>query len=188
MTRVRRRTVWGIALGALLLIGMAVYGYFVGTRTLLEAAEAFSFRRMTTAQLAETGAFRFFYATNRRPGVTDAGVEERFLSERGPSLSFGSFDTRIEPALGLGMIVDPSDWFLNEEIQLTDVLALGREAFVAQLRDQVEASPRRSLLVVVHGFREAYPSALRKTAFLLSLIHISEPTRPTRASRMPSSA
>ena len=175
MTRVRRRTVWGIALGALLLIGMAVYGYFVGTRTLLEAAEAFSFRRMTTAQLAETGAFRFFYATNRRPGVTDAGVEERFLSERGPSLSFGSFDTRIEPALGLGMIVDPSDWFLNEEIQLTDVLALGREAFVAQLRDQVEASPRRSLLVVVHGFREAYPSALRKTAFLGHVLDIDTP-------------
>jgi esterase/lipase superfamily enzyme len=154
---------------------MALYAYFAGTRTLLEAAEAFSFRRMTAAQLADQGAFRFFYATNRRPGVTDAGVAERFLSEREPALSFGSFDTRIEPALGLGMIVDPSDWFLNEEIQLTDVQALDREAFVAQLRDQVEASPRRSLLVVVHGFREAYPSALRKTAFLGHVLDIDTP-------------
>jgi len=175
MTRFRRRMLWGAALVALVLVGFAIYVYIVGTRTFLEHAEAFSFRRITVAQLAEQGTFRFFYATNRRPGVEQGPIEERFESEREELLKFGSFDTRIQPALGLGMIIDPSDWFLNEEIQLKEVRALEQESFLVQLREQVEASPRRSLLVVVHGFREAYPSALRKTAFLAHVLDIDTP-------------
>ena len=171
----KRRAFWGAAL-LLLLIGFALYAYFIGTRTLLEHAENFSFRRMAVTQLAEQDTFRFFYVTNRQPGDLQGEVDERFESERESSLKFGSFDTRIEARLGLGMIVDSSAWFLNEEIQLQDVSALEREAFLSQLREQVEASPRRSLLVIVHGFREAYQSALRKTAFLAHVLDINTPT------------
>jgi esterase/lipase superfamily enzyme len=39
----------------------------------------------------------------------------------------------------------------------------------------VQKSPHRALLVVVHGFREAYPSALRKTAFLGHVLDINAP-------------
>lgn len=175
MTRFKRRILWAATLVGLIVAGFALYGYFVGTRTLLEHAEAFAFRRMSVSQLADHGSFRFFYATNRQPRSTDAGIDARFSSEREASLRFGVFDTRIEPALGLGMIIDPSDWFLNEEIQLLDVRTLEQAAFTAQLREQVEASPHRSLLVVVHGFREAYPSALRKTAFLGHVLDIDTP-------------
>jgi len=72
--------------------------------------------------------------------------------------------------------VDSSAWFLNEEIQLLNVQAHEQEVFLAQLREQVQASPRRSLLVVVHGFREAFQSALRKTAFLAHVLDINTPT------------
>ena len=166
---------WGAAL-ALILIGFALYVYFIGTRTLLEHAENFSFRRMTVTQLAEKDTFRFFYATNRKPGIAQEDIDKRFESEREATLKFGSFDTRIEARLGLGMIIDSSAWFLNEEIQLRDVQALEKKAFLAQLREQVKASPRRSLLVIVHGFREAYQSALRKTAFLAHVLDINTPT------------
>lgn len=175
MTRFRRRLYWASALIVLVLTGLALYAYLVGTRTLLEKAEAFEFRRMTVAQQADQGAFRFFYVSNRSPGDAQGALEARFGSDRETSLNFGVFDTRIEPTLGLGMIIDPSDWFLNEEIQLLDVEALRQDAFTAQLRRQVEASPRRSLLVVVHGFREAFPSALRKTAFLAHVLDIDTP-------------
>jgi esterase/lipase superfamily enzyme len=130
---------------------------------------------MTVNQLADQETYRFFYATNRVPGVADGAVEERFGSEREESLKFGSFDTRIEPTLGLGMVVNPSDWFVNEAIQLKNVQTLEREVLVNQLREQVEASPGRSLLVVVHGFRERYPSALHKTAFLAHILDIDTP-------------
>jgi esterase/lipase superfamily enzyme len=175
MTRLRKRTLWAILLVLLALVGISLYVYFIGTRTLLEHAENFSLRRMTAAQLPEQDSFRFFYATNRVAKDVQGSIDERFDSEREASLKFGFFDTRVEPALGLGMIVDSSAWFLNEEIQLLDVQSMQQKAFVTQLREQVEASPDRSLLVVVHGFQEAYPSALRKTAFLAHVLDIDTP-------------
>ena len=43
--------------------------------------------------------------------------------------------------------------------------------------------------VMAHeSFEDNDTAALMNELFVLSLIHISEPTRPTRASRMPSSA
>ena len=85
----RRRAFWGAAL-LLVLIGFALYAYFIGTRTLLEHAENFSFRRMAVTQLAEQDTFRFFYVTNRQPGDLQGEVDERFESTREPSLKFGS--------------------------------------------------------------------------------------------------
>lgn len=173
--RIKSRFLWGAGLAAGVLIGAAVYVYFVSTRTALEQAEAFVLRRMTVSQLSEQGVFRFFYATNRVP-VDDMGpIESRFGSERNDALSFGAFETKIEPTLGLGMLINPSDWFLNEQIQLQGVQPLAPEQLVEALRTQVEASPHRSLLVVVQGFREAYPSALRKTAFLAHVLDIDTP-------------
>jgi esterase/lipase superfamily enzyme len=169
-----RKKFWGAAL-ALALIGFVLYVYFIGTRTLLEHAENFSFRRMNVTQLAEQDTFRFFYATNRLKGDAQGEIDQRFESGREASLKFGTFDTRIEAKLGLGMIVDSSAWFLNEEIQLQNVQALEQHAFLAQMRAQVEASPERSLLMVVHGFRESYPSALRKTAFVAHVLDIDTP-------------
>ncbi len=174
-SRFKQKVLWGGGLITLGLVGLTLYAYFVGTRTLLENAEAFSFRRMIVMQLSDQGAYRFFYTTNRRPGDEQATLEERYRSEREPTLKFGSFDTRIQPSLGLGMIIDPSDWFLNEEIQLQGVATLDKNVFVDQIRQQVEASSYRSLFVVVHGFREAFPSALRKTAFLAHVLDIDTP-------------
>ena len=90
-------------------------------------------------------------------------------------MKFGSFDTRIQPTLGLGMLINPTEWFQNEEITLENVRALDKEVFVAQLRRLVEESPHRGLLVIVHGFREAFPSALRKTAFVGHILDINSP-------------
>ncbi len=175
MKLTRRRIFKLFALFALLFAGLGAYTYFVGTRTLLQHAEAFAFRRMIVTQQAEQGLFQFFYVSNRQLHVPDGEIEQRFTSERETSLKFGYFNTRIEPSLGLGMIIDPSQWFLNEEIQLVDVRAQEKEAFLSKLRQQVQASSYQSLLVVVHGFRESYSSALRKTAFLAHVLDINTP-------------
>jgi esterase/lipase superfamily enzyme len=171
----RRRILQLFAVLTLLVAVLVIYAYFVGTRTLLRHAEAFAFRRMTVTQLTEQSVFQFFYVSNRRQDVPDGTIDERFTSERETSLKFGYFNTRIEPTLGLGMIIDPSKWFLNEEIHLLDVQAQEKGAFIEKLRQQVQASPYQSLLLVVHGFREAFPSALRKTAFLAHVLDINTP-------------
>ena len=176
--RFKRRLLWGLALIVLVLLGAGVWfykAYFVSTDAAIRHAEAFLFRRMTVAQVAGQGEYRFFYATNRVPGPAAVSLDERFGSEREAALKFGSFDAEIKPTLGLGMLVNPTEWFQNEEIRLKDVRALEQDAFVEQLRAVVQQSPYRALLVVVHGFRERYPSALRKTAFLGHVLDINAP-------------
>ncbi len=174
MTRRRRRLT--IAITAVLLVGLALGGLFqVSTERALERAEAFRFRRMLATRLAEEDAYRFFYVTNRRVNRADGAVEERFGSEREAALRFGRFDTDIEASLGLGALINPTDWFQNEEIQLRDVRPLDQSIFVEELRQQVRESPYRSLLVNVNGFRERFHSALRKTAFVAHVLDINSP-------------
>ena len=174
MTRFKRRMFIGTALVVLVLVGLVLF-FYRPTRLALERAEAFRFRRMLVTRLGDQDAYRFFYVTNRRLGADDGPLEERFGNERERVLKFGFFDTELEPTLGLGMIINPTDWFQNEEIQLKQVQSLDKSEFIAQLRQQVQASPLRSILINVNGFRERFPSALRKTAFLSHVLDINSP-------------
>ena len=178
MTRFKRRLWFGTALVVLVLLGAGgwfYHAFYGSTYAAMQFAETFNFRRLQVAQLEEQGTYRFFYITNRRAEPGDAALEESFSNERESVLKFGFFDTAIEPTLGLGMIIDRTEWFQNEVIKLRKVEELDRPAFVEQVRAHVQDSPRRSLLVVVHGYREAFPSALRKTAFVSHVLDINSP-------------
>ena len=95
------------------------YFYFMSTNSITRHAENFMFRRMTVAQLAEQGKYRFFFITNRVQEHAEGLYEESFGANRENKLKFGLFDTTIEPSLGLGMIINPTEWFQNEEIHQT---------------------------------------------------------------------
>lgn len=174
MSRPGRRLLIAALSVVTLALGLAAV-FQRSTQEALERAEAFRFRRMLVTRLEEQGGYRFFYATNRRLEDEDGPIEERFASERQGGLTFGRFDTEIEASLGIGMLIDPTDWFQNEEIRLRDVRTLDRETFTRELRAQVLASPHRSLLVNVNGFRERFHSALRKTAFVAHVLDIDTP-------------
>ena len=178
MTRLKRRILVSTALIVLVFLGLGVWLYFAlfaPTSNALQRAEAFMFRRMKVAQLAEQGSYRFFYVTNRRTEIDEGPLEERFGKERDAILKFGYFDAKIRPSLGLGMLLNATEWFQNEEIQLKTVQPLEQAAFIDQVSGDVQKSPYRSLLVVVHGFREAFPSGLRKTAFVGHVLDINSP-------------
>ena len=173
MTRLKRRL---LIAGAVFAIIAALFGAFfqVSTQAALERAEALQFRRMMVTR-RDDGAYRFFFVTNRRLEQGEGPFEERFTNERGGDLNFGFFDTNIEPSLGIGMLINPTDWFQNEEIQIREIQPLDTPTVVEELRLQVEASPYRSLLININGFRERFPSALRKTAFLAHVLDIDSP-------------
>ena len=174
MTRFKRNLL--IATALVILVALVLGTFFqTSTRRALERAEALQFRRMLVTKQGAKGAYRFFYVTNRRTKQPDGVIEERFGNEREAGLKFGLLDTDIEPSLGIGMLINPTDWFQNEEIRLRDVRALERAAFVKKLRKQVHNSPYRSLLININGFRERFPSALRKTAFLAHVLDINSP-------------
>ena len=178
MINVKPRTKYLIVIFLLLLViaGMWFYQILYGsTGEALRHAENFLFTRKTVAQLGEQGDVRYFYVTNRKKTESEEILEKRFGNERKSELNFGIFDIRIEPSVGLGMFINPSEWFQTEEIVIKNMEALQQDAFVEQLRTLVNASPLRSLLIVVHGFRERFPSALRKTAFVGHILDINSP-------------
>jgi esterase/lipase superfamily enzyme len=174
MGRFKRRMFIGMGLVALIFVGLVLF-FYRPTQVALERAEALQFRRMLVTRLGDQNAYRFFFVTNRNLESGDQPLADRFGNQRREELTFGLFDTGIEPALGIGMIINPTDWFQNEEIQLKRVESLNRIDFIAEVQQQVQASPLRSLLINVNGFRELFPSALRKTAFLSHVLDIDTP-------------
>ena len=175
MSRSKKRLLW---LSAGLLLGLASLGYyifFLGTNAALERAESFEFRRMRVARVLGQDVLRFFFATNRAQTSDDVPLAKRFTSEREDRLVFGSFDTRIQPTLGLGRWLDASSWFLQEEINILQVKDLDRADFVRQVREMVVESPYRALLLLVHGYRTDFDFALRGTAFLGAILDINAP-------------
>jgi len=171
----RKKLLLGLAILVVLVGGWLYYALYLSTNSAIQRAEAYIFRRMTVAQLGDQNVYRYFVASNREIENPEAPPDQIRGSQRSGKLRFGSFDTEIEPSVGLGMLLNPTDWFQNEAIQLRDPLELDRAEFVADLREMVSQSPHQGLLLVVHGFREAFPSALRKTAFLGHVLDINAP-------------
>jgi esterase/lipase superfamily enzyme len=170
-----RILLWLALIAFVLAVGLFIYSYIIAKNRVLSRAESFRFRRMQVTQLEEEGSFRFFYITNRNL-LDEAGeLKSRFGNAPGAELNFGRFDTTIKPSLGIGMLINPTDWLQNEEIRIEAVKRLEQAQFVEQLRAQVDASPQRSILVVIHGYRETFPGALRKTAFVGHVLDIDTP-------------
>jgi esterase/lipase superfamily enzyme len=172
---IRKRLLLGTGIIVVLVGGWLYYALYMSSSSAIQLAEAFLFRRMTVAQLGEQNVYRYFVASNREIDNPDAPPDQIKGTKRSGELRFGSFDTEIEPTVGLSMLINPTDWFQNEAIQLRDPAELEQAEFVADLRDMVARSPHQGLLLVVHGFREAFPSALRKTAFLGHVLDINAP-------------
>jgi esterase/lipase superfamily enzyme len=173
MTRAKKRWIVVAALALLAAVGLFV-AFQMSTRGALLRAEAFMFRRMQVTRL-ENGAFRFYYATNRALGEDDESLDGRFTNQREAGVRFGSYDAEIEPSLGLSEIFDTTKWFRNEEVDILEERELDQARFVAELQGAIERAPLRSLLVVVHGYREQFPSALRKTAFVSHILDLNTP-------------
>ncbi len=117
---------------------------FVNTTTerALERAEALRFSRMLVARNSDDQTYRFFFSTNRHSNSQETLVDS-FSNQTSGKLTFGFFDTSVEPSLGIGMLINPTDWFQNEEIKLKRIRPLDQSAFVEELRQQVEAFLRR---------------------------------------------
>jgi esterase/lipase superfamily enzyme len=175
MAPTRKRLITGLLIFLVVAGGWFYWFYFMSTEAAIRHAESFLFRRMVVSQVDVEGTYRHFFVTNREFRDGDGRFEDRATSNRSNALTFGSFDARIRPSLGLGMIINATEWFQNEEIRLRVSRRLEPGAFVNEIRQVVDKSPGRSLLIVIHGFRERFPSALRKTAFIASVLDINTP-------------
>jgi len=145
------------------------------TGSALKLAEDFLFSRMVVSQIEESGDIRYFYASNRKHAESHLPNQVNYTTKRSPVVSYGYYDTHIKPSLGIGMIINPSEWFQNEDIRINRVRETRQEQFIKNLKEIVDRTQDRSLLIMVHGFREAFDSALRKTAFVGYILDIDSP-------------
>ncbi len=170
----KRRWLTIAAVGALIGLGWLTYEILLSPSAAIRQAEAFLFRRMTVVELDE-GHYRYFYVSNRRLEPGDESIEDRVTDERDEKLYLGSYDIRLSPLLGLGLNLHWSDMLQTEMISLEDIRELDRADFASTLRGYVEASPNRSVLLMVHGFGERFSLALRRTAFFSSVLDANTP-------------
>jgi len=116
--------------------------------------------------------FQFFYATNRDTGddatFNGQGTQGNKLSA---TIATGTFDVRISPY----MPIQPWVWFDTKSMQWADRQELAQDEAWARLRVAVQTSPRKSLLVIVWGFRDWFRSAALKTAYTAYVLDINTP-------------
>jgi len=92
-------------------------------------------------------------------------------SKLGATIATGTFDVRISPY----MPIQPRVWFDTKNMQWADRQELARDEALARLRVAVQASPHKSLLVVVWGYRDWFRSAALRTAYTAYVLDIDTP-------------
>ncbi len=112
--------------------------------------------------------FRFFYATNR---INDAETFDDQGNKIGDVISTGSFEVQISPYLP----IQPRVWFDQKYLKWVGHRELPRDQFLDELRTAVQASPQKSLLIIVWGFRDWFRSAALKTAYTAFVLDIDTP-------------
>lgn len=112
--------------------------------------------------------FHFFYATNRvNSGETFNGRGNKL----GDTISTGTFDVLISPY----MSIKPFEWFDTNSMKWAERNELPQDKFRSQLREAVQRSPHKSLLVIVWGFRDWFQSSALKTAYTAYVLDINTP-------------
>jgi esterase/lipase superfamily enzyme len=165
-----RKIVWiGIIVLLLVLIGLAgrfLAHQFLGMGPIPERS-AFA-GRLPSVWDGNQRRFQFFYATNREDSKET--FEERGNLLGGKILT-GTYDVLISP----GLLINPFAWFDKDRMNWGGRQALPEETFRSQLRSAVQASPQKSLLIVVWGFRDWFRSAALKTAYTGYALDINTP-------------
>lgn len=170
MYRIVRRLIWGIFFIALLAILVMPSSFLIRNFKGLgpvPARSAFAGRLPGTPE-GDSRRFQFFYATNR------ANNDETFNgqgSQLGDGIVNGTFDVLISPYL----TVKPFVWFEKTAMKWADRRELPEDQFRPMLREAVQSSPQKSLLVVVWGFRDWFQSAALKTAYTAYVLDINTP-------------
>ncbi|WP_232453167.1 alpha/beta hydrolase [Burkholderia ubonensis] len=111
---------------------------------------------------------KVYFGTDRL--VTGPASAPVFSTTRADHLTYGEVHVSIPRNHKQGELESPSVWLLQfqadpgKHITLLRTATLAGDAFWSALRQNLHASPRRSVLVFVHGFNVSFDDAARRTA------------------------
>ena len=162
----KRWLILGLSLVALLFAGKYIMRNFTGIGP-VPVRSAFA-GRLPSISENDPRTFRFFYATNRENSEETFNERGNILSD---VISTGTFDVHISPY----MTIQPFEWFDKESMKWVGRQELPEATFHADLKRAVEASPQKSLLVIVWGYRDWFQSAALKTAYTAYALDLNTP-------------
>jgi esterase/lipase superfamily enzyme len=173
--RYRRLLFAGLYVGSLAVV--AVVAAFLGRNFMgsgpVPTRSAFAGRLPGTPD-GDWRRYHFFYATNR---ATDADNDAfnatgRTLGRRrGDQIATGTFDVRISPY----MPIQPWMWLDPKNMEWADRGELSQDETLSRLREAVQASPHKSVLIIVWGFKDWFRTAAMKTAYTAYVLDINTP-------------
>jgi esterase/lipase superfamily enzyme len=169
MRVLNKRLIIGIFFIASLVIVAVVAGY-IGRNFLghgqIPTRSAFT-SRLPSSQ-TNPQQYRFFYATNRVNDEVSLNNQGHQLAN---TITSGTFDVRISSYLP----IQPWVWFDTDYMEWLGHQIIPKDQFLLQLRKAVQASPKKSVLIVVWGFRDWFKSAALKTAYTAYVLDINTP-------------
>lgn len=112
--------------------------------------------------------YRIFYATNR---ANSRETFDGYGNVWAKNLTSGTFDVVISPYIPIAPLV----WFDTNQMEILGRQEFGQQQFQSQLRQAVQISPQKSLLIIVWGFRDWFRSAALKTAYTAYALDINTP-------------
>lgn len=165
-----RRLLLGIIFLAIL-VAVAVIAAYVGRNFggigPVPTRSAFAGRLPGTPE-GDLRRFRFFYATTRPNNHETFNARGNQLGDK---VSLGTYDVLISPNIQIAPFV----WFEKTNMKWAGHQELLQDDFRHELREAVKASPKKSLLIIVWGFRDWFLSAALKTAYTGYVLDIDTP-------------
>ncbi|MFH1189918.1 MAG: alpha/beta hydrolase [Candidatus Omnitrophota bacterium] len=114
-----------------------------------------------------------FYATDR--DILDAAsLSPAFGKNIAKSMTYGELNVKIDPRVGIGTML-PNKLKRHGVIGVQDVTKLDDEAFIRKLTDAVAASPHKSLMIVVFGYKDNFEATAIKASYFTYLLDINTP-------------
>lgn len=114
-----------------------------------------------------------FYATSRKSGERK-GYPAYFTNDISKNISTGTLNIKIDPRLKIEKML-PYHLKRKGMIGIQHIEEMDEDAFIKQLSDAVNASPHRSLLVVVFGYKDDFEATAIKAAYFAYLLDINTP-------------
>jgi len=114
---------------------------------------------------------RVYYATNRKD-TGNSNPKERFVTDRGPGLSFGAVHVTIPKDHHMGELETPSILRLQfhedpaKHITLESLLPLDQDSWRKELRERAMALGQPGVLLFIHGYNVGFEQAAIRTGQL----------------------
>ena len=130
------------------------------------------YRRVPSKLEGNHRVIQLFYATSRQ--VQEQNGQLHFNSELGDGPTLGKLNCKINPLVKIGKIT-VGELKKKGVIRVQDVERLSNNDFIKELSQAVKNSPHRSLLVLVHGFKDDFELTATKLAYFTYLLDVNTP-------------